>query len=51
MLENMLKWRTDNDTNLTIVCRHRWSRQMTIKVDKCLKLSACTEADEDRSAG
>ena len=21
MLENVLKWRTDNDTNLTIVCR------------------------------
>ena len=26
LLENMLKWRTDSDTNLTIVCRHRWSR-------------------------
>ena len=42
MLENMLKWRTDSDINLTIVCRHRWSRQMTMKVDKYLKLSART---------
>ena len=40
----MLKWRTDSNTNLTFVCRHRWSRQMTMKVDRCLKLS-------DRSAG
>ena len=41
-LTKMLKWRTDSDTNLTIVCRHRWSRQMTMKVNKCLKLSART---------
>ena len=34
MLENMLKWMTDSDTNLTIVWRHRWSRKMTMKVDK-----------------
>jgi hypothetical protein len=40
MLENMLKWMTDSDTNPTIVCRHRWSRKMTMKVDKYLKLSA-----------
>ena len=33
---------SDSDTNLTIVCRHRWSRQMTMKVDKYLKLSART---------
>ena len=26
LLENVLKWSTDSDTNLTIVCRHRWSR-------------------------
>ena len=38
----MLKWMTDSDTNLTIVCRHRWSRKMTMKVDKYLKLSART---------
>ena len=41
MLGNMLKW-TDSDTNLTIVCRHHWSRKMTIKVDKYLKLAART---------
>ena len=40
MLENMLKWMTDSDTNLTIVCRYHWSRKMTMKVDKYLKLSA-----------
>ena len=33
---------TDSYTNLTIVCRHRWSRKMTRKVDKYLKLSART---------
>ena len=38
----MLKLMTDSDTNLTIVWRHRWSRKMTMKVDKYLKLSACT---------
>jgi hypothetical protein len=38
MLENMLKWMTDSDTNLTIV----WSREITMKVDKYLKLSART---------
>ena len=42
MLENMLKWMTDSDTNLTIVCKHHWSRKMTMKVDKYLKLSART---------
>ena len=26
MLENVLKWRTDSDTNLNVVCRHHWSR-------------------------
>jgi len=36
----MLKWMTDSDTNLTIVCRYRWSRKMTMKVDKYLKLWA-----------
>ena len=24
--ENVLKWRTDSNTNLTVVCRHHWSR-------------------------
>ena len=23
---NVLKWSTESDTNLTVVCRHRWSR-------------------------
>jgi len=36
MLENVLKWSTDSNTNLTVVCRHRWSR---------------SSADEDHSAG
>ena len=40
----MLKLRTDSDTNLTIVCRHRWSRKKTMKVDKFLELSADTAA-------
>ena len=31
---NVLKWRTDSGTNLTIVCRHRWSRKTTMNVDK-----------------
>ena len=26
ILENVLKWSTDSDTNLTVVCRHRWGR-------------------------
>jgi len=26
MQENVLKWSTDSDTNLTVVCKHRWSR-------------------------
>ena len=42
MLENMLKWMTDSDTNLIIAWRHCWSRKMTMKVDKYLKLSART---------
>jgi hypothetical protein len=34
LLENMLKWRTDSDTNLTNVCRHRWSRKTAMNADK-----------------
>ena len=37
MLENVLKWSTDSDTTLTVVCRHCWSVQMTMK--KNIKLS------------
>ena len=29
--ENVLKWSTDSDTNLTVVCRHRWSRLQLMK--------------------
>ena len=28
--ENMLKWKKDSGTYLTTVCRHRWSRQITV---------------------
>ena len=49
MLENMLKWRTDSDTNLTIVRSHRWSKKMAMKVDKYLKLSTCTAVFISRS--
>ena len=34
MLENVLKWSTDSDANLTVVCRHRWSRKTKMNVDK-----------------
>ena len=33
MIKNMLKWREESDTYLTHVCRHCWSRQITMKVD------------------
>ena len=36
------KWRKDSDIYLTTACRHHWSRQMTMKVDKLLELSAST---------
>ena len=35
-----VKWRKESDTYLTIVCRHRWSRQIMMKVDKLLELTA-----------
>jgi hypothetical protein len=48
-LKNMLKWRKECDTYLTTICRHHWSRQITMKVDKLPELSA--SADEIHSAG
>jgi hypothetical protein len=44
LIKNLLKRRKESDTYLTTVCRHRWSRQITMKVDKLLKLSANTVA-------
>jgi hypothetical protein len=38
----MLKRRKESDTYLTTVCRHCWSIQITMKVDKLLELSAST---------
>ena len=34
VFESVLKWSTDSDTNLTIVCRHRWSKKTKMNVDK-----------------
>ena len=34
IIKSLLKWRKDRDTYLTTVCRHRWSRQITMKVYK-----------------
>jgi hypothetical protein len=35
---HLLKVRKESDTYLTTVCRHHWSRQMMMKVDKLLPL-------------
>ena len=40
----MLKRRKDSDTYLATICRHRWSRQFTMKIDKILELSDSTVA-------
>ena len=34
MIKNILKLRKESDTYLTRVCKHRWSRQITIKEDE-----------------
>ena len=47
LITNMLKWRKESDTYLTTVCRHRWSRQITTKVDKLPELSANTICSSD----
>ena len=38
---NILKWREVSDTYLTNVCRHRWSTQITMKVDGLGVFSSC----------
>ena len=40
MIKNMLKWRKESDTYLTRVCKHCWSRQITMKIDKFPELSS-----------
>ena len=37
MIKNMLTRRKESDTYLAIVSRHRWSRQIKMKIDKQLK--------------
>ena len=31
VIKNILRWRKESDTYLSYVCRHRWSRQITMK--------------------
>ena len=33
MIKIILKWRKESNTNLTYVCRHHWSRQITMNED------------------
>jgi len=44
MIKSMLKRRKESDIYLTTVCRHRWSKQITMEVDKLLELSVSTKA-------
>ena len=44
MIKNILTRRKESDTYLTLVYRHRWSRQITKKVDTFPELSASTVA-------
>ena len=44
MVKSMLKRRKESDTYLATIRRHRWSRQITMKIDKILELSASTVA-------
>ena len=44
VIRNILKWRKEHDTYLTHICKHRWSRQIMMKVDTFLELSASTVA-------
>ena len=41
----MLKRRKESNTYLATIRRHRWSRQITMKIDKILELSASTVAE------
>jgi hypothetical protein len=44
MIKNMLTRRKESDTYLATDRRHRWSRQITMKIDKISYLSAHTVA-------
>ena len=44
LLKNMLKRRKESDIYLATLLRHRWSAQMTMKIDNKFKLSASTVA-------
>ena len=44
VIRNILKWRKEHDTYLTHICKHRWSRQIMMKVDTFPELSASTVA-------
>ena len=48
MIKNMLTRRKDSDTYLATVCRHRWSRQITIKVDVLGVFQPTSTADESQ---
>ena len=39
-IKNMLIRRKESDTYLATIRRHRWSRQITMKINKILELSA-----------
>ena len=38
LIKNVLKRRKKSDTYLATVCRHRWSRQITMKIDNILQV-------------
>ena len=44
MIKNMLKRRKESNTYLATIHRHSYSKQITMKIDKILELSACTVA-------
>ena len=50
MIKKYIRIKEREDTYLTHVCRHRWSRQITMKGDEN-GASARTTADESHSAG
>ena len=47
MIKHILKWWEESNTYPTHVCRHRWSRQITMKVDG----GSTSTADESHSVG
>ena len=34
LIKIILKWKKESETYLTHVCRHRWRRQITVKIDE-----------------